>query len=98
VQTHFFLSPMRVLVNSLPDTRYAKMPRPVSVWFHSTVSYDCHQCGGPMERLDTHGWHWGCTKCKVSFPLYVLEPSKKVELPVEGRSFMGKVKDAFMGR
>jgi ribosomal protein L37AE/L43A len=92
------LSVMRRLNNALPDMRRAKMPRPASVWFHNKATYDCHKCGAPMERLDAHGWHWGCANCKVSFPLYVLEPSKKVELPVEGRSFMSKIKDAFMGR
>lgn len=72
------------------------MPRPISLFFHNQAQYDCHTCGEPMNRLDTHGWHWGCHKCQKSFPLYVLDP-KAVEVKKEEEGFLGKFKDMIHG-
>lgn len=86
----------RILVHSLPDSRRARMPREVSVFFHHEGKYDCPECKFPMERLHVHGWFWGCSKCKKSWPLYILEPHID-EAKVEKHGFLGKFKSFISG-
>lgn len=60
-----------ILMDNLSNLRNAR-GRSYSIFYHARAIYPCPECTKPMPRLNA-GFYWGCTACKKSFPLRVLD-------------------------